>query len=85
MLLEAQASGLPIVTTHAGSIPEVVGDVAILVEQKNPKQLYEALKILIQDKKKRVEYGKAARNRAVKVHGAKVIAEKIAAVYESIL
>jgi glycosyltransferase involved in cell wall biosynthesis len=85
MLLEAQASGLPIVTTRSGSIPEVVGDGAILVEQHNPKQLTTALASFIENNKLRDTYAKLARSRAEKVHDCRLVAQKISEVYTSLL
>lgn len=85
MLLEAQASGLPIITTRSGSIPEVVGDAALLVDQKNPAQIADAVMQLLENKKMRELYAKKSRERAVRVHDSRVIAEKIAKVYESLL
>lgn len=85
MLLEAQASGLPIVTTKSGSIPEVVGDAALLVNQRDQVALAQALHTFLTDNKKREKYGKMARLRAEKVHDSKIIAKKIAEVYDSVL
>jgi len=85
MLLEAQASGLPIVTTDAGSIPEVVGDAAIVVKQKNIKALTKALENFIKSPKIRAEYAEKARRRALDVHDSNKVAQKIAEVYKSLL
>jgi len=38
-VLEAMASGTPVVATRAGSLPEVAGDAAVLVEQEDPLAL----------------------------------------------
>lgn len=85
MLLEAQASGLPIITTNAGSIPEVVGDAAVIVEQNDTKELTSKLKNLIDDQKMRHEYARRARQRALKVHDSKVIAGKLKELYLSLV
>lgn len=84
-LLEAQASGLPIVTTYSGGIPENVGNAAILVSPDDVLSIKEALKDFILHPHKRKEYGEKARERAVTVHDARLIADKIAAVYEKVL
>ncbi len=84
-LLEAQAAGLPIVTTYSGGIPENVGDAAILVNPDDVLSLRDALKVFITSSHRRSEYGKKARERALTVHDAKIIANKIAAVYEQLL
>jgi len=41
--LEAMAAGVPVVTTAAGSIPEVVGDGAVIVPARNAEALAHAL------------------------------------------
>jgi len=45
VFLEAMSAGLPVISTIAPAIPEVVGDAGILVPPKNPKAL--AKKILL--------------------------------------
>lgn len=45
-ILEAMATGLPIVTTRIGAIPEQVADTALLVEPAQPEQLAAALEKL---------------------------------------
>ena len=39
--LEAMAAGVPVVTTTAGALPEVVGDAALLVASATPTLLQE--------------------------------------------
>lgn len=63
-IIEAMSSGLPIVATNVGGIPEQVGEKNILIDQKDPKQAYQALKELIVNKKKRIEIGKSNAQRA---------------------
>ncbi|MBN2058481.1 MAG: glycosyltransferase family 4 protein [Candidatus Saganbacteria bacterium] len=41
--LEAMACGVPVVTSNVASIPEVVGDAAVLVDPKNTRELAEAM------------------------------------------
>lgn len=84
-LLEAQASGLPIVTTRTGGIPENVGDAAIIVEPGNVEELTAAVKRFITDKSLREKYGKKARDRAVKVHDISIGAKKMKDLYLKVL
>jgi glycosyltransferase involved in cell wall biosynthesis len=42
-VLEAMASGTPVIATSAGAIPEVAGDAAWLVDPANPEQLASAI------------------------------------------
>jgi glycosyltransferase involved in cell wall biosynthesis len=64
-LLEAFATGLPVVATNVGGIPGLVtSDVGLLVEPCDPLALAEALdKILVDDKLKQ-EMGNAAHSKA---------------------
>lgn len=85
VLLEAQASGLPIVTTRTGGIPENVGEAAILVEPGNISELASALKRFILDPNLRRLYGQKARRRAETVHDISVGAGKIKELYIKML
>ena len=49
-LMEAMAYKIPVISTNTGGIPELLGDGAgIIVEQKNPDELAEAIIRLIND------------------------------------
>lgn len=84
-LLEAQASGLPIVTTMSGGIPENVGNAAIIVQPDDFYSLYITLKEFITIPMKRELFAKKARARAEKVHDTKIISQKLDAVYKGLL
>lgn len=84
VLLEAQASGLPIVTTYSGGIPENVEEAALMA---NPGDFYTIsmnLKKLIIDGKLREELGKKARKHSLKYDARKGAAE-IEAVYKRVM
>jgi glycosyltransferase involved in cell wall biosynthesis len=59
-ILEAGLAGLPIIATSVGGIPEVIHDMqnGILVHPKNPKELAEAIKYILDHKEKKKEFGK---------------------------
>lgn len=84
-LLEAQAAGLPIVTTFSGGIPENIADAGVLVGPGDFFSLKDAMKEFILNPKTRIIYAKKARKRAETVHDAKIIAQQIARIYEKIL
>lgn len=84
-LLEAQASGLPIVTTRSGGIPENVGDTAILIEPGDARALAVAINDLLIHPSKRMNFAKRARERALAVHDARRVALKIADLYDRLL
>jgi glycosyltransferase involved in cell wall biosynthesis len=48
-LVEAMACGVPIVTSNVSSMPEVVGDAALLVEPKHPEEISGAMARLYTD------------------------------------
>lgn len=82
---EALASGVPIVSTHAGSIPEVTGGNALLVSPGNHLELYFNLKKLIENKALRNQLSTQGRAFAVETYSANVIAKKRLGVYKKVL
>jgi len=50
-VLEAMASGVPVITSNVSSLPEVAGDAAILVDPLNEDKIFEAYKKILSDKK----------------------------------
>jgi glycosyltransferase involved in cell wall biosynthesis len=56
-LLEAMASGIPVVATRAGSLPEIAGDAAILVEPGNPVELAGGIERALADRERLVAAG----------------------------
>lgn len=85
VLLEAQAMGLPIITTRSGGIPENVGDTALFIPEDDKKELVKHLVTLARYPDVRVQQGKKALHRAQTIHDAKNIAERIYSVYEKVL
>jgi glycosyltransferase involved in cell wall biosynthesis len=47
--LEAMASGTPVVTSNVSSLPEVVGDAALLVDPLQPEAIAEAMRRVLTD------------------------------------
>lgn len=85
VLLEAQACGLPIVTTKSGGIPENVGDAAVLVSPHDADALFRAVGRFVSDASLRAAFAQRARQRAVKMHDIHIGAQRIADVYEHVL
>lgn len=82
---EAMASGLPIVSTLCGSIPEVLGDTAVLVQPADAYSLYKGLKRVIIDDELRKGLRIEARKRAEENFNPQKIADRILEVYEKVM
>ncbi len=65
-LMEAMASGLPIIATYSGGIPEELGENNLLVDPGDKIQLSAALSKLVTDGKLRRKLGSLNRKRAEK-------------------
>ncbi|MGV8142516.1 MAG: glycosyltransferase [Candidatus Pacearchaeota archaeon] len=86
-LMEAGATGLPIVSTTHSGIPEVVvnGKTGFLVNEKDSKALAENLSFLISNPLKRIEMGKAGQKFVQENYEKKRQAEKLLSLYRSII
>lgn len=85
VLLEAQASSLPIVTTLSGAIEENVGVAAMKVQPADFYSLAVGIKKLILNPRLRQDLGKKARERAVKYFDIQIGAKKLDVVYQRFL
>jgi len=64
--LEAMASGVPVVTTSAGALPEVLGDAALLVAPGDVGALRDAIGTVLTDSRRRDALITAGRARAAR-------------------
>ncbi|WP_148266754.1 glycosyltransferase [Methanocella arvoryzae] len=69
VLVEAMASGLPVISTMSGSIPEVVGDAGQLIQPADPVSIYDAVRELSKDEAYCKSLAMKARKRAVEQFG----------------
>ncbi|MFH2085813.1 MAG: glycosyltransferase family 4 protein [bacterium] len=81
-LIEAMASGLPIVTTRSGAIPEVVGSAALLAAPNDIRTLSAHLSALISSPTLRAKYSRLALTRAKKLYDSDKIALQLARLYD---
>lgn len=85
---EAMSSGLPIIATSAGALPEVVGkdgETGILVPPAEPDALAAAIKRLLNDQPLRKRLGEAGRKRVHKNFSWEQAAKKTVEVYQELL
>ena len=62
--LEAMASGTPVLTSNISSLPEVVGDAALLIDPYDPASIAEGLKLVLSDRALREKLVDRGRKRA---------------------
>ncbi len=80
-LVEAMATGLPIVATQSGAIAEVVGEAGIIVDEKNVDKLVRTIKKIITSPDEISKYSKLSLSRAVDRYDAKKVMTKLAKLY----
>jgi glycosyltransferase involved in cell wall biosynthesis len=85
VLIEAMATGVPIVTTHCGAIDEVVGDAGVLVQPNDSRRLSEAMLRLCRDAPLRAELGERGLERVGARMTREVVAESLASAYRDVL
>jgi len=85
VLPEAMASGLSIIASNTGSIPEVLGNAGLLVKPASVNTLCSAIEQYIKSSSLRKEYGAKARARAKNLFNAQRVSKKIYGIYQSVL
>jgi glycosyltransferase involved in cell wall biosynthesis len=83
-LLEAMASGLPVVTSGAGALNEVAGDSAIVVPSRDPERYVDAVIALVEDTHLSEDLRARGRRRASAFRWTET-ARRTAEVYRSLL
>ena len=78
---EAMACGVPVVSTTAGALPEVVGDAGILVPPADAKALAEAISALVVSPNKRKHLSEMGRKRVMQMFNWRNTAQRTADVY----
>jgi glycosyltransferase involved in cell wall biosynthesis len=86
-VLEALATGLPVVTTTVGGIPETIqsGKNGLLVEPFNPKQFSEAILYLLEHPSEAAEMGAKARQTVVEQLDWRIVVKDAMNVYDEAL
>jgi glycosyltransferase involved in cell wall biosynthesis len=85
VLVEAMASGLPVISTLSGSIPEVVGDAGMLVQPNDPMSILQAVQRLARDPAEQAKYSRLGRSRAMEMFDMAIVSKQIESVYNEIV
>jgi len=85
-IIEAMASGLPVIATCVGGIPDLVNDAknGILVNSQSPLELADAMKLLIENKQLRYSYGDEGRKIASERHDVEKYVDQLVELYQDI-
>lgn len=85
VLIEAMASGLPVVATRIPSVTdEIVGDSGVLVPPSDAAAVAAALSTLLNDPRSRGDLGARARQRVSERYGMTVSAQRWASLYQEV-
>ncbi|MFW6129191.1 MAG: glycosyltransferase family 4 protein [Candidatus Aminicenantaceae bacterium] len=86
-MLEAMASGKPIIVTESGGMPEIIqNDInGYVVPKRNHKILAEKIIKLLSDEKLREKLGKTGRKQVEQMYTKEIYARKIYQIYENTL
>ncbi len=85
-IIDGLASGVPVVATNAGGIPEILGDseYGLLVPKENPQALADAIIRMMDSPKLQKHYSQAGRKRA-EAFSISVMSQKIFEVYRDLV
>lgn len=81
--LEAMASGTPVVTSNVSSLPEVVGDAALLIDPYDPEAIAGAMRMVLNDEALRDHLRERGLARAREFSWQRSIA-RVRAIYEEV-
>lgn len=84
-IAEAMSCGLPIVTSPAGAVPEVVGDAGLFSSADNAEELSEQICRLLTDASLRTQLGQSGRRRVVDNFSYERRKERLATLIERLL
>jgi glycosyltransferase involved in cell wall biosynthesis len=84
VILEAGQAALPTIASHVGGIPEVITDLStgILIWPYRPHDIAKAIRFLIENPKKRTEYGRALKHIVDKEFNQELMVEKTLELYK---
>ena len=62
--IEAMSCGIPVITSKAGALPEVVADAALLIDPEDPVKIKEAMELLLMNEEMRIDLIARGKRRA---------------------
>jgi len=76
---EAQACGVPVISTHTAGVPELVenGKTGFLVNMNSPREIAEKVRMLYEDRRLRKKLSRKAQKRAEEIFDWQVVVTKI--------
>ncbi len=80
-VLEAMATGLPVVATDVGDVAAMLGPAGVVVPTRDPTLLADALESVIIDGRRRAELGRLARGAALEHHDLTAVHRRLDEVY----
>lgn len=85
ILVEAMASGVPVIGSNSGEIPHVIGDAGLIFNEEDADGLASAIKMLLADSDKRASFAELGRERALSTFTQEQIAADTITVYKQLL
>jgi glycosyltransferase involved in cell wall biosynthesis len=85
VLVEAMASGVPVIGSTSGAIPEVIGNAGLVTPEGDPAALAEALRELLSDPNTRARLARAGLERVERHYSWERVADKTHEFYRRIL
>jgi len=85
VIMEAMASGLPVVGSSSGAIPEVIGPAGIVYPEGDRDALYHALYELVTDDKLRLELSQKSLARSAQLFDSTKASLEIATIYQELV
>lgn len=85
VITEAMSSGVPLVGSDSGAIPDIVGEAGLIVPENDVNKLFDALCKLQQDAALRADLGKKGRQRVLDHFTHKQVASATVEVYQTLL
>ncbi|NJE55152.1 glycosyltransferase family 4 protein [Thermococcus sp. 21S9] len=85
VLLEAMASGTPVIGTRVGGIPEIIDGCGLLVPPGNARELANAINLVLGNQSVERRLGRLGKRRVERVYDWNVVVRRIVALYREVL